>query len=78
MEKKALALKEMMKTHVPKRKNLDPRKWMTQVPVKAFADLALNKQPEDKMDNSFDNKEMCEYTRNANSGISEQRATNFS
>ncbi|XP_019722561.1 ankyrin repeat and death domain-containing protein 1A [Hippocampus comes] len=62
MEKKALALKEMMKTHVPKRKNLDPRKWMTQVPVKAFADLALNKQPEDKMDNSFDNKEMLLQT----------------
>ncbi|XP_051924391.1 ankyrin repeat and death domain-containing protein 1A [Hippocampus zosterae] len=62
MEKKALALKEMMKTQFPKRKNFDPRKWMTQVPVKAFADLALNKQPEDKMDNSFDNKEMLLQT----------------
>ncbi|XP_077379001.1 ankyrin repeat and death domain-containing protein 1A [Festucalex cinctus] len=59
---KALALKEMMKKHAPKRENLDPRKWMKQEPVKAFVDLTLNKYPEDKMDNSFDDKEMLLQT----------------
>ncbi|XP_061527756.1 LOW QUALITY PROTEIN: ankyrin repeat and death domain-containing protein 1A [Phycodurus eques] len=60
--KKALVLKEMIKKHCPKRENLDPRKWMKREPKKAFADLALNKHPADKMDNSFDDKEMLLQT----------------
>ncbi|XP_037115828.1 ankyrin repeat and death domain-containing protein 1B isoform X1 [Syngnathus acus] len=62
MEKKALALKEMIRRHVPKRENLDSWKWMKQEPVKAFVDTVLNKNTEDKMENSFDNKEMLLQT----------------
>ncbi|XP_073323352.1 uncharacterized protein ankdd1b [Pagrus major] len=57
MERRALALRAMVKKHCPKKENLDPRKWMRQETVRGFADFVLNKNSEDT-DNSFDNKEM--------------------
>lgn len=63
MEKKALTLQAMIKKHYPKKENLDPRKWITQETVKGFADFVLDKNSDKETDNSFDNKEMCEYTR---------------
>lgn len=62
MEKKALALKAMIKKHGPKKQNLDPRKWMRQETVKGFADFMLDRNSDKGTDDSFDNKEMCEYT----------------
>ena len=61
MERRALALKAMVKKRFPKKENLDPRKWVRQETVRGFADFVLNKDSEDT-DNSFDNKEMCEYS----------------
>lgn len=63
MQKGALALKTMIKKHCPKKENLDPRKWMSQGTVKGFADFVLDKNSDKDVDNSFDNKEMCEYSR---------------
>ncbi|TDH12712.1 hypothetical protein EPR50_G00049720 [Perca flavescens] len=58
MERRALALREMIKKHRPKTENLDPRKWMRQETVRGFADFILNKDSDKETDNSFDNKEM--------------------
>lgn len=51
----------MIKKHRPKTENLDPRKWMKQETMRGFADFILNKDSDKETDNSFDNKEMCEY-----------------
>lgn len=59
MERRALALKAMVKKRIPKKENLDPRKWVRQETMRGFADFVLNKDSDDT-DNSFDNKEMCE------------------
>lgn len=61
MERKALALKAMVKKHCPKKEDLDPRKWMNQETMKGFADFILMKHQDKDTDNSFDTKEMCEY-----------------
>ncbi|XP_070760393.1 ankyrin repeat and death domain-containing protein 1B [Enoplosus armatus] len=58
MERKAVALREMIKRHRPKKEDLDPRKWMRQETVKGFADFILNKHSDNNTDNSYDNKEM--------------------
>lgn len=63
MERKTLALRAMIKKHCPKKETLDPRKWMRQETVRGFADFVLNKHSDEETDNSFDNKEMCEYIR---------------
>lgn len=57
MEKRALALREMIK-----KENRDPRRWIKQGHVRGFADF-MQSQQSDKEDNSFDDKEMCEYGR---------------
>lgn len=58
-----LALRTMIKKHRPKKETLDPRQWMKQEAVRGFTDFVLNKHTEEETDNSFDNKEMCKYTR---------------
>ncbi|XP_040012311.1 ankyrin repeat and death domain-containing protein 1B [Xiphias gladius] len=58
MERRALALRAMIKKHSPKKENLDPRKWMREEAVRGFADFILNKHLDLETDNSFDNKEM--------------------
>ncbi|XP_068455425.1 ankyrin repeat and death domain-containing protein 1B-like [Clinocottus analis] len=58
MEKRALAMREMIKKHQPKTEHLDPRKWIKEETLRAFADFVLNKHTEKDMDNTFDNKEM--------------------
>ncbi|XP_022611946.1 ankyrin repeat and death domain-containing protein 1B [Seriola dumerili] len=58
MERRALALREMIKKHCPKKENLDPRKWVTEETVRGFADFITNKHSDKETDNSFDNKEM--------------------
>lgn len=59
MERKALAVRAMVKKHCPKKEDLDPRKWMTRDKVKGFADLLHHNSDKDT-DKSFDNNEMCE------------------
>lgn len=63
MEKRGLTLQTMSKKNYSKKENLDPRKWITQETVKGFADFVLDKNSDKETDNSFDHKEMCEYTR---------------
>ncbi|XP_071338846.1 ankyrin repeat and death domain-containing protein 1A isoform X2 [Trachinotus anak] len=58
MEKRASALRVMIKKHYPKKENLDPRTWITEDTVKGFADFITNKHSDKETDNSFDNKEM--------------------
>ncbi|XP_023269221.1 ankyrin repeat and death domain-containing protein 1B-like isoform X2 [Seriola lalandi dorsalis] len=58
MERRALALREMIKKHCPTKENLDPRKWVTEETVRGFADFITNKHSDKETDNSFDNKEM--------------------
>ncbi|XP_035515165.1 ankyrin repeat and death domain-containing protein 1B [Morone saxatilis] len=58
MEKKASAIREMVKKHRPKKEDLDPRKWMRKETVRGFTDFILNKNSDKDTDNSFDNKEM--------------------
>ncbi|KAM9360086.1 uncharacterized protein ankdd1b [Symphorus nematophorus] len=58
MERRALALKAMVKKHRPKKEDLDPRKWMRKETVRGFTDFILNKHSDIDTDNSFDNKEM--------------------
>ncbi|XP_049435757.1 ankyrin repeat and death domain-containing protein 1A [Epinephelus fuscoguttatus] len=58
MERRALALREMIRKHRPKRENLDPRKWMRMETVSGFAEFILNKNSDKDTDDSFDNKEM--------------------
>ncbi|XP_032372062.1 ankyrin repeat and death domain-containing protein 1B isoform X2 [Etheostoma spectabile] len=58
MERRALALRTVIKKHRPKTENLDPRKWMRQETVRGFADFIMNKDSNKETDNSFDNKEM--------------------
>lgn len=43
------------------RENLDPRKWMKREHVKGFTDFITSQHSDKYTDNSFDNKEMCEY-----------------
>ncbi|XP_054630516.1 ankyrin repeat and death domain-containing protein 1B isoform X2 [Dunckerocampus dactyliophorus] len=62
MQRKVLALKQKIKEHGPKKEDLDPRKWMKQEQVKAFADFVLNKHTEPEADTSFDNREMLLQT----------------
>ncbi len=63
MERRALALRAMVKEHFPKKEDLDPRKWMREETVRGFADFILNKHSDKDTDKSFDDKEMCEYAR---------------
>lgn len=63
MERKSLALRALIKNHSPNKEDLDPRKWMRGETVQGFADFVLNKDSDKETDNSFDNKEMREYTR---------------
>lgn len=63
MERRALALRAMVEKRCPKKEDLDPRKWMRQEAVRGFADFILNKHSDKDTDKSFDNKEMCEYSR---------------
>ncbi|KAL3063110.1 hypothetical protein OYC64_002819 [Pagothenia borchgrevinki] len=58
MDRRALTLKAMIQKHRLKTENLDPRKWMRQETVDAFADFILNKHSDRETDNSFDNQEM--------------------
>ncbi|XP_023137265.2 ankyrin repeat and death domain-containing protein 1B [Amphiprion ocellaris] len=58
MERRALALKAMMKKHRPKKENLDARTWVRQETVKGFSDFVRNKHSDKETDNSFDNNEM--------------------
>ena len=66
MERKALALRAVIKKHCPTKENLDPRKWMREDNVRAFSDFIQNKNLDKDTDKSFDNKEMCEYKRARN------------
>lgn len=63
MKRRALTLKAKIQKHHLKTENVDPRKWMTQETVDAFADFILNKHSDRETDNSFDNQEMCEYVQ---------------
>ncbi|CAG5922549.1 unnamed protein product, partial [Menidia menidia] len=58
MERRALALKTMIKKRSPKTDNLDPRKWVRPETMRGFADFMLHKHSDKVKDNSFDNKEM--------------------
>ncbi|KAM6930997.1 ankyrin repeat and death domain-containing protein 1A [Xenentodon cancila] len=58
MERRALALKTMIKERCPKRENLDPRKWKPEETVRGFTDFILNKRSDKETDNSFDNEEL--------------------
>ncbi|KAI9521573.1 hypothetical protein NQZ68_003727 [Dissostichus eleginoides] len=58
MDRRALTLKAKIQKHRLKTENLDPRKWMRQETVDAFADFILNKHSDRETDNSFDNQEM--------------------
>ncbi|XP_068615407.1 ankyrin repeat and death domain-containing protein 1B-like [Brachionichthys hirsutus] len=58
MERRTLALKEMVKQRFPKKEELDPRKWVNQEAVREFTDFVLNKNSDLDTDRSFDNKEM--------------------
>lgn len=62
MERKVLAVREMVKKHRPKKEDLDPRKWMRPEIMAGVADF-MNKNSDKDTDNSFDNNEMCEYAR---------------
>lgn len=63
MERPSSGLREMVRRHRPKREDLDPRKWMKRENVKGFTDFITNQHSDRDTDNSFDNKEMCEYWR---------------
>ena len=63
MERRALALRAMIKKHRPKKENLDPRKWMRPETIRGFADFMMNKHTNVDPDTSFDNKVMCEYAK---------------
>ncbi|XP_076588052.1 uncharacterized protein ankdd1b [Chaetodon auriga] len=58
MERKAVAMRAMLKKHCPTKEDLDPRKWMRQETVRGFADFIMNKHSDKDTDNSFDNNEM--------------------
>ncbi|XP_068166805.1 ankyrin repeat and death domain-containing protein 1A [Antennarius striatus] len=58
MERRALALKAMVRERIPKKEDLNPRKWMNREAVREFTDLVLNKNSDVDTDKSFDNKEM--------------------
>ncbi|XP_010782796.1 ankyrin repeat and death domain-containing protein 1A [Notothenia coriiceps] len=58
MDRRALTLKAKIQKHRLKTENLDPRKWMRQETVDAFADFILNKHSDGETDNSFDSQEM--------------------
>lgn len=61
MERSSSGLREMVRKHRPMRENLDPRKWMKREHVKGFTDFITSQHSDKYTDNSFDNKEMCEY-----------------
>lgn len=61
MEKKALALRAMVKKHRPKKDDLDPRKWLSPETRMGFADFMFNQHTNRDVDNGFDNNQMCEY-----------------
>lgn len=61
MERPSSGLREMVRRHRPKREDLDPRKWMKRENMKGFTDFITNQHSDRDTDNSFDNKEMCEY-----------------
>lgn len=63
MEQKALALRSMVKKHLPTTEDINPRNWMKHENVREFADFILNKNMDIDTDDSFDNKEMGEYAR---------------
>ncbi|XP_027134293.1 ankyrin repeat and death domain-containing protein 1A [Larimichthys crocea] len=62
MEQKALALRSMVKKHLPTTEDINPRNWMKHENVREFADFILNKNMDIDTDDSFDNKEMVLQT----------------
>ncbi|XP_018525235.1 ankyrin repeat and death domain-containing protein 1B [Lates calcarifer] len=58
MERRAVALRAMIKKHHPKKENLDPRTWMREETLRGFADFIRNKHSDKDTDTSFDTKEM--------------------
>ncbi|XP_019956603.1 ankyrin repeat and death domain-containing protein 1B [Paralichthys olivaceus] len=58
MERRALALRAVIKKYSPTKEKLDPRKWMREENVRAFSDFIRNKNSDIDTDRSFDNKEM--------------------
>ncbi|GAA6222169.1 ankyrin repeat and death domain-containing protein 1B-like isoform X1 [Lates japonicus] len=58
MERRAVALRAMIKKHRPKKENLDPRTWMREETLRGFADFIRNKHSDKDTDTSFDTKEM--------------------
>ncbi|XP_072244169.1 ankyrin repeat and death domain-containing protein 1A [Leuresthes tenuis] len=58
MERRALALKTMIKERGPKKDNLDPRRWVRPETIRGFSDFVLNKHSDKDTDDSFDSKEM--------------------
>lgn len=52
---------EVVRKHRLNRENLDPRKWMKREHIKGFTDFMSSQHSDKDTDNSFDNKEMCEY-----------------
>lgn len=61
MEGTSSGLRERIRNHRPRKEDLDPRKWMKHERVKAFTDIITSQHSDQDTDNSFDNKEMCEY-----------------
>lgn len=60
MERNILAVKAMVEKYGPK--DLAPLKWMKHEKVRGFTEFVVNSDKEPDL-TSFDNKEMCEYTR---------------
>lgn len=56
-----LAVKAMVEKYGPKKENLDPHNWMKHQKVRGFTEFIMHSDKD--TDTSFDNKEMCEYTR---------------
>lgn len=63
MEATPSGVGEMVRKHRLKRENLDPRKWVKREHVKGFTDFITSQHSDKDTDNSFDNKEMCEYLK---------------
>lgn len=61
MEGTSSGLREMIRKHRPRKEDLDPRKWMNREHLKGLTDMMTSHNSDTDTDNSFDNKEMCEY-----------------
>lgn len=62
MEKRTLALGNLIKERRPKKGTLDPRKWMSQKNASEFDDFMYTKASDEDTDNGFNDEEMCECT----------------